>query len=108
MTSVAKCLLALIAGEWFLARMSPQVHSEVFFPTELLVTFGALEWFRNRVRAMMPLQAVGSDESLSANITSETIFEIMAPQMKPSGGFHWGVIAKALTKMNFPGRRRCF
>ena len=87
--------------------MSPQVQSQVPSLSELLVTFRALEWFRTRVRAMMPLQAVGSDESFSANITSGTIFEIMAPQMKLSGGFHWGVIAKALTKMNFPGRRRC-
>ena len=47
---MAERLLALIAGEWFLTGMSPKVHSKVTFLTELLVTLGALEWFRTCLR----------------------------------------------------------
>ena len=54
----AECLFALVAGEWFLTGMSPQVLSQTVFPTELLVTLAAREWFRNCVRAMMPFQVV--------------------------------------------------
>ena len=43
---------------------------------------------RTCVRAIMPPRALGSDGSLPANITSETILAVMAPQMKVSGGFH--------------------
>ena len=48
--AITECLVALIAGEWFLTRMSPKVHSQVVFQTELLVTLGAREWFRFCVR----------------------------------------------------------
>ena len=80
---IDKCLLALIAGKRFLTRMSPQVHSQVAFQTELLVTFGALEWFRTGVRAMMHFQVGGSGKLLSANITSKTCLRLGSHRFPP-------------------------
>ena len=75
---LAECLLALIAGEWFLTC----------------------------VGSGMPFQLAESEAYFPANITlkASSALSVRTPQMKLEGGFCGEVIATELTRMDFPGR----
>ena len=81
--------------------MSPQVHSQVAFPVELLVTIGARKSLLAHVGSTMALQLAGSDVSIPANIA------VTAPHMEHGNGFRWEHFVTVLTKMVFLDRGLC-